>query len=426
MTSLTALTQQPSPLNSAHGQLADAIEFLGYSEGQHAMLRSSRRELTVSVPLRRDGGDIEVLTGYRVQHNISRGPAKGGIRYHPQVDLDEVRAHAMWMSWKCALINVPYGGAKGGIRLDPQHHSPAELERITRRFTSEIMPILGPEKDIPAPDIGTDEQTMAWMMDTYSVSHGHTIPSVVTGKPISIGGSHGRAAATSRGVVHCALAALRGRGLKTDRATASVQGFGKVGAGVAKFFAEAGISVDYVSDRFGAVHAAGGLDIPRLLTHVANTGTVQGFPGAEEVPHSAVLTADVDILVPAALEGVITDENATSIHAGIVVEGANGPTTQAADAILEKQGTLIVPDILANAGGVLVSYFEWGPRKPVLLVGRKRSRSQVEAKLRERMVAAYDEVGSYALRNGIGLRSAATALAVQRVAEAHRTRGLYP
>jgi glutamate dehydrogenase (NAD(P)+) len=416
------LNQQASALDSAYGQLADAIDFLGYSESQHAMLRSPRREMTVSVPLRRDSGEVEVLTGYRVQHNISRGPAKGGIRYHPQVDVDEVRALAMWMTWKCALINVPYGGAKGGIRLDPRQYSPAELERLTRRFTSEIMPILGPEKDIPAPDIGTDEQTMAWMMDTYSVSHGHTIPSVVTGKPISIGGSHGRAAATSRGVVHCALAAASDRGLAPGRSSAAVQGFGKVGAGAAQFLADAGIKVEFVSDQFGAVHAAGGLNIPLLLEHVARTGTVHGFADADEIPHSAVLTADVDVLVPAALEGVITEENASSIRARIIVEGANGPTTQAADAILESQGTLIVPDILANAGGVLVSYFEW-------VQGNQSywwAESEVEAKLKERMVAAYGEVQSYARIYDIGLRSAATALAVQRVAEAHRTRGLYP
>ncbi|CAI3794294.1 Glu/Leu/Phe/Val family dehydrogenase [Pseudarthrobacter sp. MM222] len=411
-----------APLEAAHQQLAEAIELLGYSAGQHAMLRAPRREMTVSIPLRRDTGDIELLTGHRVQHNISRGPAKGGIRYHRGVDLDEIRALAMWMTWKCALIDVPYGGAKGGIRIDTALYSQPELERLTRRFTSEIMPILGPEKDIPAPDIGTDEQTMAWIMDTYSVNKGHTIPAVVTGKPISIGGSLGRASATSRGVVHCALAAMEDQKIRASGSSASVQGFGKVGAGAAEFLSDAGLKIQYVSDQHGALHASGGIDVQLLDDHVKLTGSVVGFRGAEPVPHDAVLEADVDVLVPAALEGVITADNAADIKARIVVEGANGPTTVLADQMLADKGTLVVPDILANAGGVLVSYFEW-------VQGNQAywwTEDEVEEKLAARMTSAYREVSAYAKDRRLSMRSAATALAVHRVAEAHTLRGLYP
>ena len=411
-----------APLEAAHQQLAEAIELLGYSAGQHAMLRAPRREMTVSIPLRRDTGDIELLTGHRVQHNISRGPAKGGIRYHRGVDLDEIRALAMWMTWKCALIDVPYGGAKGGVRIDPAMYSQTELERLTRRFTSEMMPILGPERDIPAPDIGTDEQTMAWIMDTYSVNKGHTIPAVVTGKPISIGGSLGRASATSRGVVHCALAAMEEKNIRTSGSSAAVQGFGKVGAGVAVFLRDAGLRIQYVSDQHGALHASGGIDVRLLNDYVNLTGSVVGFRGAEPVSHAAVLEADVDVLIPAALEGVITADNAADIEARIVVEGANGPTTVLADQILADKGTLVVPDILANAGGVLVSYFEW-------VQGNQAywwTEDEVEDKLAARMTSAYREVSAYAKDRRLSMRSAATALAVQRVAEAHTLRGLYP
>jgi glutamate dehydrogenase (NAD(P)+) len=262
------------PLGDAQAQLAAAVATLGYEPGLHELLARPRREMTVSVPLRRDDGSVEILTGHRVQHNFSRGPAKGGLRFAPNVDLDEVRALAMWMTWKCALLDVPYGGAKGGVRIDPRNYSQAELERVTRRYTSEILPIIGPERDIPAPDIGTDERTMAWMMDTYSVSSGYTVPGVVTGKPVSLGGSLGRASATSAGVVHVALAALAHRGIPVAGATAAVQGFGKVGAGAAQFLAEAGVTVVAVSDQYGAVHAAGGLDVPALQAHVAATGEV--------------------------------------------------------------------------------------------------------------------------------------------------------
>ena len=347
------------PLVDAQAQLASAVATLDYEPGLHALLASPRREMTVSIPLRRDDGSVEVLTGHRVQHNVSRGPAKGGVRYSPQVDLDEVRALAMWMTWKCALIDVPYGGAKGGITVDPRRYSRPEIERLTRRYTSEILPIIGPDKDIPAPDIGTDEQTMAWMMDTFSVSSGYTVPGVVTGKPVSLGGSLGRASATSAGVVHIALAALEHVGIPAARATAAVQGFGKVGADAALFLTEAGVKVVSVSDQYGAVHRADGLDIRALQEHVAVIGSVVGFPGAETIPGEQLLTLEVDLLVPAAVEGVLTGANAHEVRARVIVEGANGPTTAAADRILAETGVLVVPDILANAGGVIVSYFEW-------------------------------------------------------------------
>ncbi|HWU09429.1 MAG TPA: Glu/Leu/Phe/Val dehydrogenase [Streptomyces sp.] len=410
------------PLGDAQAQLAAAVATLGYEPGLHELLARPRREMTVSVPLRRDDGSVEILTGHRVQHNFSRGPAKGGLRFAPNVDLDEVRALAMWMTWKCALLDVPYGGAKGGVRIDPRNYSQAELERVTRRYTSEILPIIGPERDIPAPDIGTDERTMAWMMDTYSVSSGYTVPGVVTGKPVSLGGSLGRASATSAGVVHVALAALAHRGIPVAGATAAVQGFGKVGAGAAQFLAEAGVTVVAVSDQYGAVHAAGGLDVPALQAHVAATGSVVGFGGGEVLDPPALLELDVDLLVPAAVEGVLHGGNAERVRARIVVEGANGPTTGEADRILDEAGVLVVPDILANAGGVIVSYFEWVQSNQAYWW----SRQEVDDRLERRMLQAWDGVLATAGARGLTLREAATVTAVERVADAHLTRGLYP
>jgi glutamate dehydrogenase (NAD(P)+) len=410
------------PLANAQAQLAAAVETLGYGSGLHQLLASPRREMTVSIPLHRDDGAVELLTGYRVQHNFSRGPAKGGLRYSPAVDLDEVRALAMWMTWKCALLDVPYGGAKGGITIDPRNYSVRELERVTRRYTSEILPIIGPEKDIPAPDIGTDERTMAWMMDTYSVNVGYTVPGVVTGKPVSVGGSLGRSSATSRGVVQIALAALSHAGLERRRSTAAVQGFGKVGAGAAAFLAEAGVKVQAISDQYGAVYAAAGIEVPALAAHVEATGSVVGFAGAEPMDAGALLELDVDLLVPAAVEGVLHAGNAGRVRAKVVVEGANGPTTSEADPILLANGVLVVPDILANAGGVIVSYFEW-------VQGNQAywwTADEVEDRLARRMLAAWENVLAVSTERGITLREAATVTAVERVAEAHLTRGLYP
>ncbi|UQS26665.1 Glu/Leu/Phe/Val dehydrogenase [Amycolatopsis thermalba] len=411
-----------NPLDDARTQLREAVALLGYDQGMYDMLANPRREVTVSIPLRRDTGETEVLIGHRVQHNFSRGPAKGGLRYSPHVTLDEVRALAMWMTWKCALLDVPYGGAKGGIRVDPRHHSRAELERVTRRYTSEISPLIGPERDIPAPDIGTDEDTMAWMMDTFSVQQGHTVLGVATGKPMSLGGSRGRSSATSRGVVHIGLAALAHRGVAATRATAAVQGFGKVGRGAARFLAEAGLRVVAAGDQYGAIAAPGGLDIPALEAHVDATGSVVGFPCADAISPADLLEWDADLLVPAAVEGVLTAANAPRVRAKVIVEGANGPTTPDADAVFTANGQLVVPDILANAGGVIVSYFEWVQANQAYWW----SADEVENRLRRRMLQAWEQVLAHATATGRPLRTAATTLAVERVAEAHRLRGLYP
>lgn len=410
------------PLDGAREQLADAVKLLGYDQGTYDMLATPRREITVSVPLRRDDGSVELLTGHRVQHNFSRGPAKGGVRFSPDVDLDEVRALAMWMTWKCALVDVPYGGAKGGVRIDPHRYSTAELERVTRRYTSEISPLLGPDRDIPAPDIGTDEHTMAWMMDTLSVAQGHTVLGAVTGKPVSLGGSLGRASATSRGVVHSALAALEYLGMEAQRMTAAVQGFGKVGRGTARFLAESGVGLLAASDQHGAVYAPSGLDVAALESHVDTSGSVVGFAGAEPIDGAALLELDVDVLVPAAVEGVLRADNAPRVRARVIVEGANGPTTPDADRVLTDAGCLVVPDILANAGGVIVSYFEWVQANQAYWW----SEAEVEARLAERMRRAWHDVRTHAAAHGLTLRTAATCLAVERVAQAHQTRGLYP
>lgn len=419
---LTLDRTEANPLDEAIAQLDSAIATLGYDRGVRDMLATPRREMTVAVPLRADDGTVTVFTGHRVQHNFSRGPAKGGLRYSPNVTLEEVRALAMWMTWKCALVDIPYGGAKGGVRIDPRQHSEAELERVTRRYTSEILPILGPERDIPAPDIGTSEKTMAWIMDTYSVVSGYTVPGVVTGKPLSLGGSLGRASATSRGVVHIALAALRHRGIVPAGATAVVQGFGKVGRDAVFFLHEAGVRVVGIADQYGAVHNPGGIDPEKLAAHVDATGSVVGYLGADSADSAQVLELDVDLLIPAAVEGVLTEENAHRVTARVIVEGANGPTTAAADAVFAANGQLVVPDILANSGGVIVSYFEWVQANQAYWWRV----DEVEAKLEERMLATWRDVLESARARDLTLRAAATALAVERVAEAHRLRGLYP
>lgn len=411
-----------NPLVDAHKQLRNAQKILGFSEAEFQRLATPRREMTVSIPVRRDNGEEEVLMGHRVQHSLSRGPAKGGVRFAPNVDLDEVRALAMWMTWKCALLGLPYGGAKGGVALDPRQYSPAELERITRRYTSEIIPIIGPEKDIPAPDVGTDENTMAWMMDTYSQSKGYTVLGVCTGKPVDLGGSLGRAAATSKGVEITALATMKKYGIDPEGATAVVQGFGKVGRGAARFLHDDGVKIVAVSDMYGGLYNAGGIDIPALEAYVDETGKVVGFPGAEPLDSEEVLLQEVDVIVPAAIEGVLRADNADKVKAKIVVEGANGPTSPEADEILESKGIIAVPDILANAGGVLVSYYEW--------VQSNQSNwwtlEEVERRETQQMLRAWNEVDAYAEAKGLSMRTAATVLAVERVAEAHRLRGLYP
>jgi glutamate dehydrogenase (NAD(P)+) len=417
------LAARQSAWESAQIQLADAVEHLGLDEGTHQLLATPRREMTVSIPLRRDDGHIEVMRGYRVQHNLSRGPAKGGIRYHPSTDIDEVRALAMWMTWKCALIGIPYGGAKGGVTIDPRLYSKTELERVTRRYASEIMPIIGPEKDIPAPDVGTDEQTMAWFMDTYSVNKGYTVTGVVTGKPISVGGSLGRGGATSRGVMYTAFAALREAGLDPRDMTVAVQGFGKVGGLAAQYLHDAGCKVVAVSDVKGGAYNAMGLN-PAAMIRAMRQGldTVAGYPGSDNISNEELIELDVDVLVPAALEGVIHDGNADRVKARFVVEGANGPTTPDADKVLESKNVVVVPDVLANSGGVAVSYFEWVQD----LQAYWWSEDEVNDRLRDIMNRTYDEVSQLAQEENVSLRTAAQMIGVGRVAEAHRTRGLYP
>ena len=412
-----------SAWESAQIQLAEAVKHLGLDDGTHQLLATPRREMTVSIPLRRDDGHIEVMRGYRVQHNLSRGPAKGGIRYHPSTDIDEVRALAMWMTWKCALIGIPYGGAKGGVTIDPRLYSKTELERVTRRYASEILPIIGPERDIPAPDVGTDEQTMAWFMDTYSVNIGYTVTGVVTGKPLSVGGSLGRAGATSRGVLFSAFAALREKGVDPRDVSVAVQGFGKVGGLAAQFLHDAGCKVVAVSDVKGGAYNAMGLNPAAMLRSVRQgLDSIAGYPGTDEITNEELLELDVDVLVPAALEGVIHDGNADKVKARFIVEGANGPTTPDADAVLEERGVHVVPDILANSGGVAVSYFEWVQD----LQAYWWSEDQVNDRLKAIMEGAYQEVSILAQEEGVPLRTAAQMIGVGRVAEAHRTRGLYP
>jgi glutamate dehydrogenase (NAD(P)+) len=420
---VTASPARQSAWESALIQLDDAARRLELDEGLTEILATPRRSLTVSVPLTRDDGRVDVLQGYRVQHNLSRGPAKGGIRYHPSTDLDEVKALAMWMTWKCALIGIPYGGAKGGVTVDPRLLSRGELERMTRRYATEILPIIGPEKDIPAPDVGTDEQTMSWIMDTYSVQSGYTVTGVVTGKPVSLGGSQGRAGATSRGVMYATMAALREAGRDLRGTRIAVQGFGKVGGLAAQFLHDAGCSVVAVSDVKGGVYNSRGLNPVALLRHIrAGAESVVGYPGTDPISNEELLELDVDVLVPAALEGVIHESNADKVRAAFIVEGANGPTTPNADQVLDAKGVTVVPDILANAGGVAVSYFEWVQD----LQAYWWTEDEVNDRLRRMMDTAYDEVSALASAHGLSLRSAAQMIGVGRVADAHRTRGLYP
>ncbi|GAC1409761.1 MAG: glutamate dehydrogenase [Actinomycetota bacterium] len=388
----------------------------------HEILRQPKRTLTVSVPVKMDHGDVEVFTGYRVHYNLSRGPAKGGIRYHPDVSLDEVKALAMWMTWKCAVVGIPYGGAKGGVVIDPKRLSDGELERMTRRYASEILPFIGPEKDVPAPDMNTDERIMAWIMDTYSMNSGFSVPGVVTGKPVAVGGSLGRGGATSRGVVTCSLQAMKQKGLKPEALNVAVQGFGKVGAFAAQLFHDVGCNVVAVSDYKGGVFNSRGLNPTALLRHRQEYDTIAGFPGGDAISNDELLEIKCDVLVPAALEDQLHEGNADQVQAQIVVEGANGPTTPEADQILNDRGVLVVPDILANAGGVTVSYFEWVQD----IAAYFWSEDEVNARLRAIMERSYENVRAYGEERGVRLRLAALAIGIGRVAEAHQVRGLFP
>ncbi|HEY8202628.1 MAG TPA: Glu/Leu/Phe/Val dehydrogenase [Actinomycetota bacterium] len=414
-----------NPWTAALAYLDEAAELMDLDPSIHSVLREPKRSLIVSVPVRLDSGDVRVFTGYRVHHDVTRGPAKGGIRYHPSVSLDEVRALAMWMTWKCAVANIPFGGAKGGVVVDPRTLSTGELERMTRRYASEILPLLGAERDIPAPDVGTDEQIMAWMMDTYSMNVGFSVPGVVTGKPVSIGGSYGRADATARGVLYQTLSALKTRGLGVEDVSVAIQGFGKVGGATARLLHDQGCRIVAVADEKGGPHLGRGLDPDAIQRFKAAGGDVSEFPQGSHGDHISseeLLELDVDVLIPAALESVITAANAGRVQAPIVVEAANGPTTPAADRILHDKGTFIVPDILANSGGVAVSYFEWVQD----LQAYFWSEDEVNARLRRVMDAAFIDVWGTARQKGYSMRQAATVLAVSRVAEAQRARGLYP
>jgi glutamate dehydrogenase (NAD(P)+) len=407
----------------AQRQFDLAAERLDLDPGMRLVLREPRREFTVHFPVHMDDGSVQVFTGYRVQHNLGRGPAKGGIRYHQDVSLDEVKALAMWMTWKCAVVGIPYGGGKGGVIVDPKKLSTKELEGLTRRFFTEIEVLVGPEKDIPAPDVNTNAQIMAWMMDTYSMHAGHTVPGVVTGKPISLGGSEGRNEATARGTVFCIIEAARHLGIELSSATVSIQGFGNAGSIAARLICDEGATVVAVSDSTGGIHDPSGLDVNKVIAWKGEHGTVQGFPGAKDITNAEVLEVECDILIPAALENQITAANAGNIKARLIAEAANGPTTPEADEILFKSWkTFMIPDILCNAGGVTVSYFEW-----VQDLNRDHwSEKVVNEKLKEIMVKAFQEVLAVARREQCDMRTAAYLLAVRRVADAMEMRGLYP
>ena len=406
----------------ARAQFEQALPYAGVSPMVIERLSFPERALIVSVPLRRDNGVMEIFPAYRVQHSTVLGPTKGGVRYDPEVSLGECAALATWMTWKCALLRLPYGGAKGGIRCDVRTLSIGEIERLTRRFTSELVEVIGPQMDIAAPDMATNEQTMAWMMDTYSMLVGHAVPEIVTGKPISIGGSVFRREATGAGVVMCADQACRRLGMELAEQRCVVQGFGNVGGVAASDLADRGATVIAVSDISGGVHAPGGLDVPELHAYTAEHGSLEGYDRAERVTNEQLLELPCDVLIVAAREDQLTDRNAARVHAKLIVEGANGPTTLEADAILAERGIPVVPDILANAGGVTVSYFEW-----VQDLGRLFwDRDEIRARLADKMTDAFDRVWSVSEEKHITMRQSAMVAAIREVAGALEARGIYP
>jgi glutamate dehydrogenase (NAD(P)+) len=407
----------------AVAQLDQTAERMGLDDNIWERLRTPQRALVVSFPFRRDNyATVDTVFGYRVQHLLTMGPTKGGIRYDLDVDLGEVTALSMWMTWKCALMALPFGGAKGGVRIDPHSLSRSELQRITRRYTSEIIEMIGPDTDIPAPDLGTDEQVMAWIMDTYSQQKGHTVPGVVTGKPIEIGGSHGRREATGRGVVTCLLEACRELSLPLSGARVVVQGFGQVGAAAARIAVQHGAKLVGLSDVSGGVFAPGGLELAEVDRFRAENGQLKGLPGAEPCTNETLLEQPCDVLIPAAVQNQLTEKNAARIQARLVVEGANGPTTLEADAIFRERGVTVVPDILANAGGVTVSYFEW-------VQGLQQffwTEQEVNDRLIRLMQRASKDVWGVSRERGVDLRTAALMRGIERVAEAKRRRGVFP
>ena len=411
-----------NPYDIAKDQLRRVATLFGVDANLVNILQECKKAVVVSVPVTMDDGNIVAYEGYRVTHNIARGPSKGGIRYHPDVELDEVKALAMWMTWKCALMGIPFGGAKGGIRVDPKKLSPAELQRMTRRYTSEIINEIGPEKDIPAPDVGTNASVMAWIFDTYSMNKGHSVLGVVTGKPLNVGGSLGRLEATAHGALYCIQEAVRKREMRMEDLRVAVQGFGNVGSFLARFLAEQGATVIAVSDSRGGIYNEAGLDMAAVLAHKQETGALEGLRGAESITNEELLVLDCDVLAPCALEQVITSSNADQVKAKMIAEGANGPVTPAADEILDDRGVLILPDVLANAGGVVVSYFEW-------VQGLQEyfwKEDEINSKLRDITTRAFNETWRTTEERKTSMRLAAYGLAVRRVADATITRGLYP
>jgi len=414
--------EELNPFEIAKQQFDRAADYLDLEESLRNVLRSAKRQLIVSIPVRMDGGETKVFEGYRVQHNIARGPAKGGIRYHPNVTLDEVKALASWMTWKCATVGIPYGGGKGGVVCDPKSLSKNELERLTRRYAFEIAPIIGPDRDIPAPDVYTDSQTMAWIMDTISMVHGHTELGVVTGKPLSLGGSQGRHEATARGALYALREACKVKGISLKNARVAVQGFGNAGSIIAQLVAEDGAKVVAACDSKSGVYAESGLDMAAALKHKESTGMLRGLPGAKEIAPDDVLEVDCDILCPSALENSITAANVGRVKATIIAELANGPTTPVADRVLEDNGALLIPDILANAGGVTVSYYEWVQDQYSFFWSEDR----INRTLEETIGKAFHQVHEKARFYNVDMRTGAYILAIDRVAEATRVRGIFP
>ena len=416
-----AIEQETNPWESQAARFDLAAHKLNLDEGLWKVLRYPTREIILHIPVQMDDGHLEVFTGFRVQHSIARGPAKGGIRYAPAVTLDAVRALASWMTWKCAVVNIPFGGAKGGVICDPHRMSVGELERMTRRYTAELVEFIGPEKDVPAPDVNTNEQVMAWMMDTYSMHMRQTVTAVVTGKPINIGGSRGRREATGRGVLIVCDQAIKKLGLSRESSRVVVQGFGNVGSNAARLMAAAGYRIIGLDEVGGGLYNRNGIDVEALWEYRQKNGTIQGFPGAEKCPAGELLTNDCEILIPAATENQITSRNVDRVKCRILAEGANGPTTAAADEVLAEKKVFVIPDILANAGGVTTSYFEWVQDRQ----GYFWKESLVNEQLEGIMVSAFDDVVRYAETHSVNNRIAAYMLAIDRVAYTIKQRGIY-
>ena len=416
-----SLAQETNPWEAQAARFDIAATKLNLDAGLWKVLRYPQREIIVHIPVQMDNGTIEVFTGYRVQHSMARGPAKGGIRYAPDVSLDEVRALASWMTWKCAVVNIPFGGAKGGVICDPKHMSQGELERMTRRYTAELIEFIGPEKDVPAPDMGTDEQTMAWIMDTYSMHMRQTITSVVTGKPVNMGGSRGRREATGRGVSVCCDEALKFLNMRPEDTTVIVQGFGNVGSHTARILWDKGYKVIGIAEYDGALFNPHGIDISELLEHKTRRGTIHGFAEAEAFDKDELLLHPCGILIPAATENVITSRNADRVRARILCEGANGPTTTVADEMLAANGVMVIPDILANAGGVTTSYFEWVQDR----MGYFWTETEVNQRLERIMADSFNDVLQYGVSHNVDNRIAAYMLAIDRVAYTTKQRGMY-